>query len=219
MAICTSQLYLVTSFEEPKDAWDALRDHYEHDTLANKLMLKKQYFRTEMKEDTSIEAHMKHMKELTDKLAATGAPISEEDKVVTLLGSLPKSYSTLVTALEARENVSLSYVQQSLIHEEQKLNGELRTNAEQNTSALVGRLNSKGQFKKPRCYGCGEVGQFCQSCPKRQEGHGTAAKHQTRPAEVKDSDSESEKPGAFSAMVRSPERANWIPLLKAGCFT
>ena len=29
MAICTSQLYLVMSFEEPKDAWDALRDHYE----------------------------------------------------------------------------------------------------------------------------------------------------------------------------------------------
>ena len=40
MAICTSQLYLVMSFKEPKDAWDAVRDHYEHGTLANKLMLK-----------------------------------------------------------------------------------------------------------------------------------------------------------------------------------
>ena len=59
MAISTSQLYLVTSLEEPKDAWDALHGHYERDTLANKLMLKKQYFRTEMKEGTSIEAHMK----------------------------------------------------------------------------------------------------------------------------------------------------------------
>ena len=115
-------------------------------------MLKKQYFRTEMKEGTSIEAHLKHMKELADKLAAIGAPISEEDKVVTLLGSLPKGYSTLVTALEARENVSLSYVQQSLIHEEQKLNIELRANAGQNTSALVGRLNGKGQFKKPKLW-------------------------------------------------------------------
>ena len=86
------------------------------------------------------------MKELTDKLAAIGAPISEEDKVVTLLGSLPKSYSrsALVTALEARERVSLSYVQQSLIHEEQKLNGEQaldsKMNAGHNTSALVGQL-------------------------------------------------------------------------------
>ena len=58
-----------------------------------------------MKECMSIEIYMKHMKELTDKLAAIGVPISEENEVVTLLGSLPKSYSTLVTALEARENV------------------------------------------------------------------------------------------------------------------
>ena len=34
--------------------------------------------------------------------------------------------------------------------------------------------------------------------------------HQARPAEAKDSDSESENPGAFAAMVKSPERANWI---------
>ena len=79
MAISTSQLYLITSVEKPKNAWDALRDHYERDTLANKLMLKKQYFRTEMKERTSIENHIKHMKELTEKLAAIGAPISDED--------------------------------------------------------------------------------------------------------------------------------------------
>ena len=87
-----------------------------------------------MKEDTSIEAHIKHMKELTGKFAAIGAPISEKDKVVILLGSLPIRVTlyTLVTVLETQENTSLSYVQQSLIHEEQELNGELRTNVGQN---------------------------------------------------------------------------------------
>ena len=65
-----------------------------------------------MKEGTSIESHLKHMKDLTDKLAAIGAPIDEEDQVVTLLGSLPQSYSTLVTALEARSgDITLDYVQ------------------------------------------------------------------------------------------------------------
>ena len=49
-----------------------------------------------------MEAHLKQMKEITDRLAAIGAPISEEDQVVTLLGSVPPSYSTLVTALESR---------------------------------------------------------------------------------------------------------------------
>ena len=73
-------------------------------------MLKKQYFQTKMKEGTSVEVHMKHVKELTDKLVAIGASISEEDKVVIFLGSLPKNYSALVTALEAQENVLLSYI-------------------------------------------------------------------------------------------------------------
>ena len=64
------------------------------------------------------------MKELTDKLASVGAPISEEDQVVTL-GSLPSNYATLVTALEARfDDLSLEFVQQSLVHEEQKQKGD-----------------------------------------------------------------------------------------------
>ena len=70
----------------------------------------------ELKEDTSIEHLLKHVKELTDPLAVKGAPISEEDQVITLLGSLPMSYSTFVTAQEARENVSLYYLQKALAH-------------------------------------------------------------------------------------------------------
>ena len=58
LAISTPQLYLVTSCEQLKEAWDALRTHFERETLANKLFLKKQYFRTEMKEGTLIEAHL-----------------------------------------------------------------------------------------------------------------------------------------------------------------
>ena len=103
MAITTPQLYLVTSCEGPKEMWDALRGR---ETLANKLFLKKQYFRKEIKESTSMEMHLKE---------SIGAPISEE---VTLLGSLPPSYSTVVTAIEARgDDLKLNYVQQAVTHE------------------------------------------------------------------------------------------------------
>ena len=76
----------------------------------------------EMKDGTSMETHIKNIKELTDRLAAINAPIAEEDQVVTLLGSLPPSYSTLVTALEARDVISLSYVQQSSSVRNRELN-------------------------------------------------------------------------------------------------
>ena len=41
--------------------------------------------------------------------------------IETLLGSLPRSFATLVTAIKARmDGVSLDYVQQALIREEMK---------------------------------------------------------------------------------------------------
>ena len=157
LAIDSSQLYLVTSCEEPKQAWNALKNHFERETLANKLLLKKQYFRSEMKEGTSLDKHLKYMKDITNKLAAIGAPISE-DQVVTLLGSLPRSFATLVTAIETRmDDVSLDYVQQALIQEEMKqseLSGQL-SGAE---SALAGAFKRNVPRDGPTCYGCGNVG-------------------------------------------------------------
>ena len=44
LAISPAQLYLITSYDTPKPAWDALCEHFEKNTLANKLLLKKQYF-------------------------------------------------------------------------------------------------------------------------------------------------------------------------------
>ena len=61
LAISTPQLYQIKSCEKLKDAWDALCNHFEHKSLADKLYLKKQYFRTEMKDGTSIETHLKHI--------------------------------------------------------------------------------------------------------------------------------------------------------------
>ena len=62
LAISTPQLYLIMLCKKQKDTRDALCNHFERKSLVNKLCFKKQYFRAEMKEGTSIEAHLKHMK-------------------------------------------------------------------------------------------------------------------------------------------------------------
>ena len=205
MSVSTSQLYLITSVEKPEDAWDALRNHFDRDTLANKLMLKKQYFRMTMKEGTSVEAHLKSMKELTDKLAAIGAPIDEEDQVVTLLGSLPRNYSTLVTALEARTDaLTLSYTQQALIHEEKKQNvsEESHGTTSGGPAALIGE---QGTTKS--CWECGGLGHFRRNCPRRKP------KHKAKPVAEKESDSDSDSSGAFAAsLIKQPSdsTAKWL---------
>ena len=137
LSICTEQLYIVTSSTKPKEAWDALRKQFERETLANKLYLKKRYFRCVMSEGTPVQKHLKYMKEISDQLAAIGKPVDEDDQVVALLGSLPPSYSTLVTALEARiDDLTLDFVQQSLINEEQKRLSCSSENGDEMSSAM-----------------------------------------------------------------------------------
>ena len=116
-----------------------------------------------MKEGTSIEQHLRYMKDIADRLAAIGAPISEEDQVVTLLGSLPRSYAILVTALEARvDDIKMDFVQQALLHEESKQGR--KNESVKNESALTG-IKKKKVRETRTCYKCGTVGHIRQDCP------------------------------------------------------
>ena len=61
------------------------------------------------------------MKELFNELAIVGDAIDKEDRVVYLLASLPDSFNTLVTALEANEDVpKMEVVTEKLLHAERK---------------------------------------------------------------------------------------------------
>ena len=166
VSVSSAQMYLLTSCETAKDAWKALTSHFECKTLGNKLILKKQYFRSEMIEGTAMEMHLKQMKSLAEKLAAIKSPISEEDQVVTLLGSLPETYQNVVTALEARsEDLTLSYVQQTLLYEEKKRKGPEKL-SNQGDAALVSNRQPRGRGKKEiRCHLCRELGHIKRNCP------------------------------------------------------
>lgn len=201
MSVSTSQLYLITSCERPEEAWNSLKKHFERETLANKLFLKKQYFRKEMSEGNCINMHLKEMKELTDKLSSIGAPISEEDQVVTLLGSLPSSFSIVVTALEARvDDLTLDFVQQQLIHHERKLKAQELKSEAPHDSVLLGNQRRK----TPRCWTCDEPGHVQRFCPKRR---GTS-QHRAKITED-EVESSNEDEGAFPVSDEVPEN-KWL---------
>ena len=59
------------------------------------------------------------MTEVFDALSIVGDLVTEEDRVVFLLASLPESYNMLVTALEANAEVpKMEVVAERLLHEE-----------------------------------------------------------------------------------------------------
>jgi hypothetical protein len=208
--VSPKQLYLITSCKSTKEAWDTLRNNYERETLGNKLFLKKSYYRTMMPEGMPVQEHLKNMKELGDRLAAIGAPIPEEDQMVTLLGSLPLSYSTLVTALEARvDDLTLKFVQQALINEEQKRNdtsdGKSSSGAcSAMASRTYGHTGSTGSSQNPswkgggtaaapvtqrkknspgksiKCYGCSGFGHIKRDCPSKKRQSSSNSSHRAQ---------------------------------------
>ena len=99
------------------------------------------------------------MTEPFSELAAIGGNLDEEDRVVHLLASLPESYDTLVTALEASERVpSMEIVVDHLLYEEKKSKdhlGEIETNQD---GALVAKQKSVKWKYGICCHYCGKIG-------------------------------------------------------------
>ena len=76
------------------------------------------------------------MTELLDTLSVAGDTVSEEGRVLYLLASLPESYSVLVTALEANEDVpKLEVVTEHILHQERKL--KYRSGASSTTESTM----------------------------------------------------------------------------------
>ncbi len=127
-------------------------------------------------------------------------PIAEEDQVVTLLGSLPQSYATVVTALETQlEYLTLGNVQQSILHEERKLSDTKRSDTKRSdheSTALIGSFGERQKQRRTLTYfQCGEPGHFRRDCPEFQQRMAARTIHRAKPAEeqVPDSESDSER--------------------------
>ena len=112
----TSLLYLISDPTDPVVVWGKLAGQFEKKTWATRLDLRRQLHSLQLKDGESAQTHIKVMTELFDSLSA-GETVSEEDRVVYLLTSLPESYNVLVTALEANEGVpKFEVVTQCILH-------------------------------------------------------------------------------------------------------
>ena len=118
------------------------------------------------------------------ELAVIAEPLSEEDKVVHLLASLPPSYDVLVTAFESgSENVpALEIVTERLLREEENIKGKESSVGE--PKELVTGSNSGSILKTGKkiftCHYCGKAGHYKRHCRKW-------VRHQAKTGEVKHS--------------------------------
>ena len=108
-------------------------------------------------------------------LSVDGERLSEEDRVVHLLASLPDSYGMLVTALEAcAEAPSMELVTERILHEERKMaGGAAMAGSEEMYAASRRERQGQGRQRDARrrpplkCFQCGG-GHKKVNCPERR---------------------------------------------------
>lgn len=164
LSVGDSQLAIVRSAKSAQEAW---LQHYERRGWLTgcscrensspcrcrmvKLFLRRKFFTLQMQE-------------------AIGAPVSEEDIVMTLLCSLPESFHSMIVALESRtDELDLEFVVASLMHEQTR-RSEVAAGAHALEPAFYSKqksgqpahapssINSAKPAKPGNCIFCGKPG-------------------------------------------------------------
>ena len=171
LAVDPALLYLLGDPQDPAEVWQQLSDQFEKKSWANKLALRRKLYSLRLKENESVQKHIKGMIEIFESLSVVGHVVEEEDRVVHILASLPDSFQMLVTALEASPEVPrLEVVLERLMHEEKKLKEKSEQRSKHPEDALLVRSKPSGG---PVCFYCGKNGhikKFCEEWKKKNEG-------------------------------------------------
>ena len=167
LAVEPSLLYLLGDPQDPVVVWKKLCDQFQKKTWANKLSLRRRLYGLKLKENESVQEHIKSMVEIFDELSIIGDAVEEEDRVVHMLASLPESFSMLVTALEASPEVpALELVTERLLHEERKMKEKSEGNTNSNSCSGSLKVNecedalfsANRQKSKGPCFFCDKMG-------------------------------------------------------------
>jgi len=161
--VLTSQLHVIAQqhLNSPHEMWNELVQTFERPSLTNKLQLQTRLLDIAMEPGSSVDMYFKQLQDLTERLAALGAPVEPDFQVALLLRGLPSEYDALRVAFVAKGTVTMSELHEALSTEECRLNLDAGLVGATSSSVLAAHGNNKSrnrgkQMNAPGpCFGCG----------------------------------------------------------------
>ena len=101
ICLCLLDLVLMNDYGEDfaKKLWEKLGNLYQSKALVNKLFLRKKLYHLRMEDGDSMTKHLNSFNTLVSQLIFVDIKMGEEDKCISLLCSLSKSWDNLVVAI------------------------------------------------------------------------------------------------------------------------
>ena len=125
--LCLAKTILENVFgiSTTKGLWEKLEQIYQAKSLSNRLCLKEPVHTLCMEEDTRISDHLSILNGIISDLEAIGVVISDEDKALCLIWSLPTSFEHMKPILMyGKDMVIYSKVTTKLLCEERRLGSD-----------------------------------------------------------------------------------------------
>jgi Reverse transcriptase (RNA-dependent DNA polymerase)/gag-polypeptide of LTR copia-type/Integrase core domain/GAG-pre-integrase domain/Domain of unknown function (DUF4219) len=174
--ICTSQLHVIAKhhLNTPHLMWTELVTTFERPSLSNKLQLQTRMLDLKLESGSSVNSYLKELQDLTERLAALGAPVDNDFQVAIVLRGLPSEFDALRVAFVTKGAVTMSELREALLTEEQRMKPDCGSVG---ASVLSVRGNGRGRGRGVRgqssrskeyrgsCYGCGQMGHMHKNCP------------------------------------------------------
>ena len=122
-----------SSTTDPLEAWEILRKQFECVSIAQIVRLNRRFYAATMKEETDLMEHLTYMTSLAEQLRELKEEITPQRFATVILGSLPESYDTFISNLNATkmdelnwDNVNVLLIEEYKKREEKEDNNSTR---------------------------------------------------------------------------------------------
>ena len=181
---------MVCTFKHAKEMWDRLIEAYEQHSSASKVVLQRQFFEANMKENESVVVFLSRVQRLANQLTEAGVKMGEETLVGRIVAGLTPKFHVFITnwSNNTATKQTMAELVPRLTAEESLLQGFDKTSRQSNPTAMISDSKSVPQTSRPKppnhkrikCTNCGKIGHTMKNCrSKRSDNKSTGRKQET----------------------------------------